>query len=138
MLLAPEHSSFLRVFCCNTSKWHQKRRSNFSGFLKGKMKQQTNFFILLTVRQRTYRRTSGGVDDQLAERVNESHVDRREATDAAHVNGEVKTVRVWRFDKGAQRGSVSRTVDQLEELLVLETVYDAEESFACARWNQGF
>jgi ubiquinone/menaquinone biosynthesis C-methylase UbiE len=33
-----------------------------------------------------------------------------------------------RFDKGAQRCGMGGTVDQLEELLVLEAVYDAEKS----------
>src|SRR4029434_3176786 len=76
------------------------------------------------------------IDDQLAERVDQGHVDRREATDAAHVYAEIETVPVCRFDEGAQRCGVSGAVDQFKELLVLEAVYDVEESLARARWHK--
>jgi len=77
------------------------------------------------------------IHDQLAERVDQGHVDGREATDAAHINSEIEAVPISRFDKGAQRCGVGGTVDQLEELLVLEAVYDAEKSFARAHWRKG-
>ena len=77
------------------------------------------------------------INDQLAERVDQGHVDGREATDAAHINSEIEAVPISRFDKGAQRWGVGGTVDQLEELLVLEALYDAEKSFARARWRKG-
>lgn len=41
------------------------------------------------------------IDNQLAERVDQGHVDRREATDAANVNAEVEAIRISRFYKGA-------------------------------------
>ena len=77
------------------------------------------------------------IDDQLTEWVDQGHVDRREATDAAHVNAEIKAVRVRGFDEGAQRCGVGGTIYQLKELLVLEAVYDAEKSLARARWRKG-
>jgi hypothetical protein len=77
------------------------------------------------------------IDDQLPERADQGHVDRREATDAAHVNAEIEAVPICRFDKGTQRCAVGGTVDQLEELLVFEAVYDTEKSFARARWRKG-
>ena len=40
----------------------------------------------------------GRIDDQLAERVDQGHVDRREATDLAHINAEIEAVPVCRFD----------------------------------------
>src|SRR5271167_1434740 len=70
------------------------------------------------------------IDEQFAKRVDQGHVDRREATDAAHVDAKIEAVPVCRFDKGAQRCGVGGTVDQLKKLLVLEAVYDAEKSFA--------
>src|SRR5271169_1696403 len=74
------------------------------------------------------------IDEQFAKRVDQGHVDRREATDAAHVDAKIEAVPVCRFDKGAQRCGVGGTVDQLKKLLVLEAVYDAEKSFARTRW----
>ena len=65
--------------------------------------------------------------------VTTGHIDRCEATDAAHVNSEIEPVPICRFDKCAQRGGVCGTVDQLKELLVFEAVYDAERSSRACR-----
>jgi hypothetical protein len=77
------------------------------------------------------------IDDQLAERVDEGHVQRRQAADAAHVHGEIEAVGTRRFDEGAQRGGVGGTVGQLEELLVLEAVHHSEGALARAGRQQG-
>jgi hypothetical protein len=77
------------------------------------------------------------IDDQLAERVNQGHVDRREAANVPHVDAEIEPVAICRFGKGAQRGGVGGAVDKLEELLVFEVVHDAEKTFTHARWRKG-
>jgi len=79
----------------------------------------------------------GRIDDQLPEGVNQGHVDRREAADAAHINAKIEAVRICSFHKGAQRCGMRSPVDQLKELLILEAVDDAEESLACARQREG-
>ena len=61
------------------------------------------------------------IDDQFADRVNHGHVDRREAANVLHVDAEIEAVPICRFDKGAQRCGVGGAVDQLKELLVLES-----------------
>src|SRR5262244_3511151 len=72
------------------------------------------------------------IDDQLAERVDQGHVEGRQAPNVAHVNAEVEAIGIGLFHEGAQRRGVGRTVAQLEKLLVLEAVYDSEMSLACA------
>ena len=77
------------------------------------------------------------IDNQLADGVDQSHVDRRKATDAAHVDAEIEAVRMGCFDESAQRPGVGGAIDQLQELLVFEAIHDAEHPLARARRCQG-
>src|SRR5207244_9362345 len=71
------------------------------------------------------------------ERVDQSHVDRRETANVPHINAEIEAVGIWSFNEDAQRRGVGRAVNHLKELLVLEAVYDPEKPFARARWHNG-
>jgi len=67
------------------------------------------------------------IDDHFPKRIDQSHVERREAAYAADVNPKIETVASRRLDQGAQRRSVDCSIDQLDELLVFEAVHNAEK-----------
>ncbi len=50
------------------------------------------------------------MDDQFTERVNQGHVDRREAANVLHVDTEIEPVGICRFNEGAQRRCAQKIV----------------------------
>ena len=52
-------------------------------------------------------------NDQLAKRVNQGHVDRRKVADIAHIDTEIESVRISRFDQSTQCRSMRGAVDYL-------------------------
>src|SRR4026208_2150132 len=67
------------------------------------------------------------IDDQPAERVNQGHVERRQAAAPAPGPCEIQAVGGFGFDQGAQGTAVDGAVGDLEQLLVCEAIYGPEE-----------
>jgi hypothetical protein len=78
----------------------------------------------------------GRINDQFPKRVNQCHVERREAAYAADIDPEIEPVGSRCLDQGAQRRSVGCPIDQLDELLVFEAVDDAEKPISRAGCGQ--
>jgi hypothetical protein len=78
----------------------------------------------------------GGIDDQFPNRVDQCHVERREAAHAADIDASIEPVASRCLDQGGQRRSVGCSIDQLEELLVFEAVDYAEEPISSTWCNQ--
>src|SRR5882757_6493629 len=78
----------------------------------------------------------GGIDDQSPKRVDQSHVEWREAAYAADIDPEIEPVSRRCLDQGAQRRGVGCPIDQLDELLVFEAVDDAEKPISRAGCDQ--
>src|SRR4030095_15441284 len=78
-----------------------------------------------------------GIDDPRAERVDEGHVDGRQAADRAHVHPEIKAIGRSPFDERAHRRGVGGPIPDLEQLLVLEPVNHPERALAPPRRREG-
>ena len=68
-----------------------------------------------------------GIDDKFPKRVDQCHVEGREAAYAADIDSEVESVSSRCLDQSTQRRGVGCPIDQLNELFVSEAVDDSEE-----------
>ena len=78
----------------------------------------------------------GRIDEQFPKRIDQCHVEGREAAYVADIDPEVESVSSRCLDQGAQRRSVDCPIDKLDELLVFEAVDDAEEPISRAGYDQ--
>ena len=72
------------------------------------------------------------IDDQFPKRVDQRHVERREQAYAADIDREVEPVRGRCLDQSTQRRGVDGPIDQLDELLVFQAVYNTEKPISRA------
>jgi len=76
------------------------------------------------------------IDDQSSNRVDQVHINRREAADVFDIDGEIVAVGGRCFHQGVECCRVSGPIEHLEQLLILETVNDSEESVFGAGWHE--
>src|SRR5215470_16361340 len=86
---------------------------------------------------RTHASQERGIDNPFPKRVDQRHVEGREAAYITHVYAKIEAVGIFSLDQSAQGRGMGGAVDYLQELLIGKAVDHAEESLGGTHGGQG-